>query len=474
MAHGKRRLGGSALAQAHNCLGDASPDVYDMDEVRLAIEIVQDLILAGKISAGHDVSDGGVLVTLLEMAFAGNCGLEVGFVTEHAPAQALFAEEPGFVVEVSEEHKREVISLFGLKDITCEVVGRTTAANVVSVVVNNEEVVSDTTQRLRDVWEETAFALERLQSSDACVDSESSSLSTRKAPSWTLPFVPEATDPGVMMAQTKPKVAIIREEGSNGDREMAAAFHASGFETWDVTMSDMLNGKVALSDFRGIAFVGGFSYADVLDSAKGWAGGIRFNPALQNEFRSFYERKDTFSLGVCNGCQLMALLGWVPGGETYEDLLGERDQPRFIHNGSGRFESRWSQVTIKDSPAVMLRGMEGLTMGIWVAHGEGKAHFPSEDLKRELAERACFPLRYCDDDGLVSEAYPSNPNGSPEGIAAICSPDGRHLAMMPHPERCFLNWQMPWYPPNSGLEADKPSPWLKIFQNAREWCEENE
>merc|ERR1719421_537592 len=181
------------------------------------------------------------------------------------------------------------------------------------------------------------------------------------APPLALSFEVERTKPELLaFGAKKPRVAILRDEGSNGDREMASAFHAAGFETWDIAMSDMLQGKVSLDSFRGIAFVGGFSYADVLDSAKGWAGGIRFNEALQAEFRRFYERTDTFSLGVCNGCQLMALLGWVPGGQSYGDILRESEQPRFVHNVSGRFESRWSNVTIRDSPAVMLRGMEGL------------------------------------------------------------------------------------------------------------------
>ena len=473
LAHGKRRLGGSAYAQVNGSLGDSVPDVDDMTEVRLAFEIVQSLIFAKKVSAGHDISDGGLITALLEMAFAGNCGLDAEIFTEHSAAEELFAEEPGFLLEVSEANKAEVLSLFARKDITCGVVGRTRSSNGITVSINGEEVVGDTVQSLRDVWEESAFELERLQCVDTCVESEAASLSVRKAPAWTVPFTPAFTPKGVLKAQAKHKVAIIREEGSNGDREMAAAFHAAGFETWDIAMSDMLQGKVSLDSFRGIAFVGGFSYADVLDSAKGWAGGIRFNEALQAEFRRFYERTDTFSLGVCNGCQLMALLGWVPGGQSYGDILRESEQPRFVHNVSGRFESRWSNVTIRDSPAVMLRGMEGLTMGIWVAHGEGRAHFPDESLKQRLEDGNCFPIRYCDDNGLVSEAYPSNPNGSPDGIASICSPNGRHLALMPHPERCFLNWQLPWHPADAGLDASKPSPWLKLFQNAREWCDEN-
>jgi len=471
LAHGKRRLGGSALAQCYDTLADVVPDVDNITDVKSAFEVIQGLIHAGKISAGHDISDGGLVTALLEMAFAGNCGVEAKVITEYTPTEALFAEEPGVILEVRESDKDEILSLFGAKDIPCEVIGKTASSNGISVSINNETVVSDTVQSLRDVWEESAFELERLQCADACVESEAASLSVRKTPTWHIPFTPKHTDKSVMNAAQKHKIAIIREEGSNGDREMAAAFHAAGFETWDISMSDMLAGKVSLDSFRGIAFVGGFSYADVLDSAKGWAGGIRFNTGLQEEFKRFYERPDTFSLGVCNGCQLMALLGWVPGGESYKSILPESEQPRFVHNSSGRFESRWSNVTVKDSPAVMLEGMSGLTMGIWVAHGEGRVHFPDEGVRGKLAEGNCFPIRYCDDDGLVSESYPSNPNGSPEGIAAICSPDGRHLALMPHPERCFLGWQLPYNPPGSGLDASMPSPWIKLFQNAREWCD---
>ena len=271
-----------------------------------------------------------------------------------------------------------------------------------------------------------------------------------------------------MLSDAKPKVAVIREEGSNGDREMSAAFYAAGFEPWDVTVSDLLAGAITLDQFRGIVFVGGFSYADVLDSAKGWAASIRFNAPLLSQFQEFYKRPDTFSLGICNGCQLMALLGWVPGPQVGGSL--DTAQPRFVHNESGRFECRFTSVTIKDSPSIMLKGMEGSTLGVWAAHGEGRAYFPDEGVLDRMLHSDLAPLRYCDDDGSVTEAYPFNLNGSPLGIAAICSPDGRHLAMMPHPERCFLMWQYPWYPKSWEVEKAGPSPWLKMFQNARDWC----
>ncbi len=259
-------------------------------------------------------------------------------------------------------------------------------------------------------------------------------------------------------------MAVIREEGSNGDREMASAFYKAGFEVWDVTMTDLLEGRTDLDNFRGIAFVGGFSYADVLDSAKGWAGVIRFNKKLHEQFQRFYERSDTFSLGVCNGCQLMALLGWIPWKGIPEEF-----QPRFIQNRSSRFESRFVTVNILSSPSIMLKEMEGSTLGIWIAHGEGKVFFPKKDIMDEVLKRGLAPIRFVDDDGVITERYPFNPNGSPLGITAMCSPDGRHLAMMPHPERTFLKWQWPYMPEDWKRDLDI-SPWFKMFQNARRWC----
>jgi len=226
--------------------------------------------------------------------------------------------------------------------------------------------------------------------------------------------------------ENKPKVAVIREEGSNGDREMTSAFYLAGFDVWDVTMTDLLEGRTDLDGFRGVAFVGGFSYADVLDSAKGWAGVIRFNKDIWHQFQTFYNRPDTFSLGVCNGCQLSALLGWVP----WQGIDNEK-QPRFIHNTSGRFESRFSSLRILESPSIMLKGMENSVLGIWVAHGEGHAYFPDSSIKERVLREGLAPARYADDNGNLTEVYPFNPNGSPEGIAALCSPDGRHLAIMP-------------------------------------------
>jgi phosphoribosylformylglycinamidine synthase len=309
--------------------------------------------------------------------------------------------------------------------------------------------------------------LDRLQANPECVMEERNGLRDRSGLRFEVPFDVRETAPEIMESSDKIPVAILREEGSNGDREMTSAFFAAGFEPWDVTMSDLLAGRAELHRFRGIVAVGGFSYADVLDSAKGWAGVIRFNEDLQRQFREFAERTDTFSLGVCNGCQLLALLGWVPWRG-----IPDEEQPRFIHNRSGRFESRFSGVLIRESPALMLRGMEGATLGVWTAHGEGQAYFPASYVLDRVESEDLAPVRFVDDDLVVTESYPANPNGSTHGIAALCSADGRHLAIMPHPERAFLSWQWGWMPDEIRQRMPgQASPWLRMFQNAREWCE---
>eukprot|EP00877_Chromochloris_zofingiensis_P007400 jgi/Chrzof1/2913/Cz12g03220.t1 len=481
LAGGARRLGGSALAQAYAQIGDESPDV-DPAALKAAWTAVQALVDQRLISAGHDISDGGIATTLLEMAFAGNCGISVDLpvtkVTNPnlATHAALFAEELGLVMEVSPRHADTVTSLFNQAGVGCSIIGKVTPDKKCEIRVGAQAVVSGDVTALRDVWERTSFALERLQSAEECVDAEQQGLKHRKAPSWRLSYQPEFTPKDKLNASDKVRVAIIREEGTNGDREMAAAVYAAGMEPWDITMSDLLSGRAQLDSFRGVVFVGGFSYADVLDSAKGWAGTIRFNDRVLRQFQQFYNRPDTFSLGICNGCQLMALLGWVPAtkdstGSTSAQL-DDLQQPRFVHNTSGRFESRWVQVEIsEDTPSMWLAGMGGSRVGVWCAHGEGKALFPDQAVEKAVVSNGLAPIRYVDADGNQTEQYPFNPNGSPHGIAAMCSANGRHLAIMPHPERCFLTWQLPYYPTDVGLDPYGPAPWLRLFQNARHWAE---
>lgn len=468
LGKGKNRLGGSALAQVFGQIGNECPDIEDVGLLARAFKAVQELVSRRLILSGHDRSDGGLITTLLEMAFAGNCGIEVNILAEDMkssdPIEILFSEEAGLVMEYSPEHEEAVFSVLHRFGVPYIVIGRALTDKKIKVSVSWRPVLEEDMRTLRDIWEETSHRLDLYQRNPALVHEERRNIFGRKGPRYNIPFAPRPTDGAVIKKRDKFRVAILREEGSNGDREMIASFYLAGFEPWDVMMTDLIEGRIDLDRFRGVAFVGGFSYADVLDSAKGWAASIRFNKRVWEQFERFYHRPDTFSLGVCNGCQLMALLGWVPWRGIPDNL-----QPRFIHNRSGRFESRFTTVKILRSPAVMLKGMENSILGIWVAHGEGLAYFPDKAIYDEV-EFGLAPVRYVDDEGRITESYPYNPNGSPAGIAGICSPDGRHLAMMPHPERTTLTWQWAWLPEDLKRSLNA-SPWLRMFQNAREWCE---
>ncbi|WP_028579477.1 phosphoribosylformylglycinamidine synthase [Desulfogranum japonicum] len=463
LAEGKKRLGGSGFAQTLNQLGAEVPDMENPELVKTAFSTVQGLIDKQQILSGHDCSDGGLITTLLEMAFAGNCGLDLNINCSCTPLEYLFAEELGLVVECATAQVQDTLKALQAAGVPAICLGTTTPKADISITINNQQVLAEDMRVLRGWWEETSYQLECLQTKNNCADEEKANIYDRQGPTYTMPFTPAPTAPAILQAANKPKVAILRDEGSNSDREMSSAFYAAGFEPWDICMNDLLRGTVNLEQFRGIAAVGGFSYADVPDSAKGWAATILYNDRLKQEFDTFYNRPDTFTLGVCNGCQLFGLLGWVP-------WLGltPQQQPRFIHNRSGRFESRWTTVKIQQSPSVMLRGMEDLVFGIHVDHGEGKLHFPDNSIFEQVQQQNLTPMFYVNDQGQATEQYPFNPNGSPKGIAGLCSPDGRHLAIMPHPERVFLAWQAHWLPEAmKGLEV---SPWLKMFQNAYAWC----
>jgi phosphoribosylformylglycinamidine synthase len=490
LGKGKYRMGGSALAHVYGQIGNESPDLDEPQLLKRTFNAVQKLISEDLILSGHDRSDGGLITGLLEMAFGGNCGIEISIESDlpphppltkggrrgdahseirnpHSAIPLLFSEEPGMAIEYLPENEAEILSILKKHDVPYQIMGITSLEKRIKISINNELVLNEDMRVLRAIWEETSYHLDMLQANPDCVDEEKKENFDRKGPRYRLTFTPKKTQKKILEKENKPKIAVVREEGSNGDREMTSAFYKAGFEVWDVTMTDLLDGIANLDDFRGIAFVGGFSYADVLDSAKGWAGVIRFNKRLYKQFQKFYERSDTFSLGVCNGCQLMALLGWIPWNG-----IPDKIQPRFIQNKSGRFESRFSTVHILPSPSIMLKGMEGSTLGIWIAHGEGRLYFPEKDMLQEVIEKNLAPIRFVEDNGESTETYPFNPNGSPFGITAMCSPDGRHLAMMPHPERTFLKWQ--WaYMPEDWKRNLKASPWLKMFQNALEWCEEN-
>jgi phosphoribosylformylglycinamidine synthase len=467
----KHRLGGSAFAQVLSQLGDEAPDIEEAASLKGVFEAVQDLVKSGAILSCHDVSDGGLMVTLLEMAFAGDKGWQVsldadGLDGQGAPAAeasggaeglyaALFAEEAGVVIEVADEQlTREILRRHGVTGIDLGLVQGTD----VELSYGGAVVLKESVRALHAVWEETSYQLERLQQNPDCADQEWRS---HRAPASTSPYR-LSYDPDAPVGRrggsaVRPKAAVLREEGTNGDRELAAAFRAAGFEAWDVTMTDLMAGGAVLDEFQLLTFPGGFAFADVLDSAKGWASVIRNNERLSAQFADFFARPDTLSLGVCNGCQLMGLLG-IPGFELADVL-----KPRFIKNDSERFESRFSTVSIGKSPALMLQGMEGSVLGVYVAHGEGRLHVPDPATLDWIVKNHLAPVRYVDPEGRATTVYPYNPNGSPQGIAALCSPDGRHLAIMPHPERCYQLRQWPWVPREW---ACNDSPWMRMFRNA--------
>uniref|UniRef100_A0A672UTN7 Phosphoribosylformylglycinamidine synthase n=1 Tax=Strigops habroptila TaxID=2489341 RepID=A0A672UTN7_STRHB len=466
LSPGRHRLGGSALAQVFSQLGDTCPDLEDPKSLDGAFRVTQSLIRERVLSAGHDVSDGGLLTCLLEMGFAGNCGLHVDLASvapETPPLAVLFAEEPGLVLEVPVGAAGQICHRYQERGVSCVPIGHSGPYGpdaTVRVQVGGSEVLREPVGSLRALWEETSFRLEREQAAPECVEQEEAETRRRRGPSYRLTFDPQL--PG-------PRVAVLREEGSNGDREMAAAFLMAGFQVWDVTTQDLCSGSATLDGFRGLVFVGGFSYGDVLGSAKGWAAAVRFHPRARGALERFRQRPDTFSLGVCNGCQLLALLGWIGPPREAEAPPAVALCP----NLSRRFESRFVTVRVEPGPALMLRGMEGSCLGVWVAHGEGRFQFREPGALAAALDAGLVPLRYVDDGGRPTGRYPMNPNGSGGAVAALSSPCGRHLGMMPHPERGVRAWQWPWWPPAWGsptAAGGQEAPWSRMFQNACEWC----
>ncbi|MFA6416952.1 MAG: phosphoribosylformylglycinamidine synthase [Patescibacteria group bacterium] len=462
LANRERRLGGSALAQVYGQIGDNYPDINAKNLVA-GFSVIQELVINNLISACHDISKGGLITTLLEMAFAGNCGLNINYDTTVPLTAELFAEEAGWVIECLSNNLEEVIEVLEEASVPYQKLGHSLHLREIIITKNHSEIVfSDKLGNLKEQWHETSYQLEKLQILPGLAKEKKMNICYRPGANYDLSFNPQATEDWVFKVE-QPKVAVIREEGSNGDREMSSFLYRAGLKISDINMNDLLTGKADLDEFQMVVFVGGFSYADVLDSAKGWAGTVKFNDRLKVMFEDFFKRPDTLSLGICNGCQFEALTGLM-----FPELKPE-EQPRFIANDSGRFESHFLTVKIMESQAVMLQGMKGSTLGVWSAHGEGKAFFPSN----KAANSISIPIRYVKDNGEIAkrEDYPFNPNGSPDGIAGLCSADGRHLIMMPHPERTFLPWQWAYWPKEwSELET---SPWLQMSQNARNWLAEH-
>uniref|UniRef100_A0A6B2EE34 Phosphoribosylformylglycinamidine synthase n=1 Tax=Phlebotomus kandelakii TaxID=1109342 RepID=A0A6B2EE34_9DIPT len=471
----KFRLGGSALAQALGQQGDDCPDVQRPEVLRRAFETTQRLLKRGKLLAGHDVSDGGLIVCVLEMAFGGLCGLNVDISSvfkghshpNHIPI--LFAEECGWILEVESQNLAEIIQSFNSAEVPVFHIGSSMGSGLgapVKIQCQGKKLLDVELLELFRQWEATSYALEKLQMNPECAREEFEGLSDRKLLRYSCTYNPdEEILPREPSAPVR--VAVIREEGTNGDREMIATLFTAKFEVHDVTMTDLLAKRVSLDAYRGVVFPGGFSYADTLGSAKGWAATILFSDVLRPQFDHFRRRKDTFSLGVCNGCQLMSLIGWVGSRDTKESAFDVPDVA-LLHNRSERYECRWSTVKIpSDTKSVLLKRMRGSVVGCWIAHGEGRFSFRTKDVLEELKSRQCVALHYVDDDHKPTEVYPMNPNGSVEGIAGICSDDGRHLALMPHPERCSILWQWPYIPHDFMY---KKSPWQTMFDEAFLWC----
>ncbi len=447
IGQGKKRLGGSEFAQALGQLGDESPDIENPNLLISAFEAIQELVKERLISAYHDVSDGGLITTVMEMGLAGNCGLRLDVPRFADEVAWLFSEEAGMVFEYHPRDGRNIHEVLWDHGVPWTKIGESNPSwRRFTVLKPSRTLVDRTLSEMRLLWEETSNAIEMRQSNPKTVEAERRSHMDICSPLHhsRLTFKPSAP---AIRDSSSPKVAILREEGTNGDREMTAAFMTAGCEPRDIKMSDLRDrGVKSLEEFRGLVFPGGFSYADVFGSGKGWAGPIRFDERIREMFDRFYERPDTFSLGVCNGCQLMHQLELLPG--------------QLLHNTSGRFESRYVAVKIGRSPAVLLRDMQDSILGVWEAHGEGRY---DREVQNDLVA-----LQYVDSNGSATEQYPYNPNGSPLGIAGVCSPDGRHLAMMPHPERCFRLWQLPWKPKE--WHTLQSAPWLKLFQNAYDFC----
>ncbi len=498
LGEGRHRMGGSVLGQTLGQFGDRVPDLDHPQALVNLVQAINQLRAAGQILAYHDRSDGGLLAAVAEMAFAGHVGVALNvdmLVTEgdgisdsradHGDAKnwagqvsarreeltlkALFNEELGVVLQVRTSERNAVLQTLrehGLSKHT-HVIGKTRPAQStitkgvgeLSIWRDTKEVFAAKLEDLYQVWDSVSWKICQQRDNPACADAEHAAAGRADDPGMqvALSFDPSQNVAAPFLNLSRPKVAILREQGVNSHVEMAYAFHAAGFESHDVHMTDLQTGRAQLAGFKGLVACGGFSYGDTLGAGIGWARSITFNPALTAQFQAFFARQDTFGLGVCNGCQMFAeLADIIPGAEHW---------PRFTTNQSERFEARLSMVEVLDSPSLFLQGMAGSRLPIAVAHGEGYANFK----QRGQASHALAAMRFVDHHGAATEQYPFNPNGSPGGLTAVTTADGRFTAMMPHPERVFRNVQMSWTDlgKTGGLEA--ASPWMRVWQNARKW-----
>ncbi len=467
LGRGKQRLGASCLSQVYQSLGNECPDLDSAEDLLAFFNLIQKANFYGLIEAYHDRSDGGLFVTLVEMAFAGNLGLSIDLThySQHARAQCnanslLFNEELGAVVQISKDNLNKFNQLLAEANLDgCSYkVGEPLESDEISISLNGSSLVSSTRTAYRLAWASTTFAMQSLRDNPECARQENELKKDANNPGLhaNLTFnVDEDVSAPFINKGAKPKVAILREQGVNSHVEMAAAFNRAGFDSVDVHMSDLVNGRKNLSDFKGLVACGGFSYGDVLGAGEGWAKTILHNNKLRDMFASYFENDSTFSLGVCNGCQMLSnLKTLIPGAENW---------PHFVQNQSARFEARASLVEIQPSASIFMQHMENSRMPIAVSHGEGRAEFSSSMQLAKLEEQQQVAIRYVDNYGKVTESYPSNPNGSINGITGLTSLDGRATIMMPHPERVFRAVTNSYAEPS----WNEDSPWMRMFRNAR-------
>jgi phosphoribosylformylglycinamidine synthase len=464
LGHGLDRLGGSCLEQVHGVFSERVPDLDNARDLSGFFAAVQELISQGQILAYHDRSDGGLITTLCEMAFSARCGLELSFteIPEHDAERLrarLFAEEPGAVIQIAESQKQSVLTCLkkhGVAELVSEI-GRAVSGQALNVEDAAGVCLTSDLAKLHHAWSETSYEIQKLRDHPDCAEEEFA-----RALSWDQPFLQPrlSFDPlqnpaaPVIARRTKPAIAILREQGVNGQVEMAAAFDMAGFRAIDVHMSDLLEKRTSLSEFQGLVACGGFSYGDVLGAGRGWAASVLFQSELRDQFAAFFERGDRFSLGVCNGCQMLSSLKEIiPGTESWPD---------FEANRSGQFEARLSLVKVTESASLFFSGMAGSVLPVATAHGEGRAHFHGQPLAQNQVA-----LQYVNATGNAIMQYPQNPNGSPAGLTGLCNTDGRITIMMPHPERTLRTVNFSWAPEH----WPEVSPWQRIFQNARHWVQ---
>ena len=464
LGRGRNRLGGSALAQVYKKVGRRAPDLEDPRAMKAFFAAIQELNRGRYLLAYHDRSDGGLFATVCEMAFAGHTGVTVDLSDLGKDVvAALFAEELGAVIQVLHSDADlvlEILSRHGLRQHS-RVIGTLNDTDQLIFRSVRKTVLSRPRNELYRCWLETSYHMQRLRDNADCATEEFEILLEPDEPGVTMHLGFDMNDDisaPYLLEGIRPRVAILREQGVNGQVEMAAAFHRAGFSSVDVHMSDIISGRVSLDEFKGLAACGGFSYGDVLGAGGGWAKSILFNERAKEQLQAFFQRDDVFGLGVCNGCQMFSQLKeLIPGAEHW---------PRFLRNLSDQFEARYCVVEVLPSPSILLQGMQGSRVPIVVAHGEGRADF-EETSPTAVLDAGLVSLRYVDHRGYPTERYPSNPNGSPLGITGLTNEDGRFTIMMPHPERLFRSVQYSWHPDDWGEEG----PWLRMFRNARVWLE---